>query len=259
MVRLPLGSIQANGWLKHQLELMADGQIGHLEEISDFLKTDSGWLGGKERGWEEAAYWFRGFYDLAELTGNKRLKKSANRWIEAIVESRDKDGFYGSSYNRLVKGKEGQTIVDVWPHMVMNDVLISHFEATGDKRILPMMTRFFAFCRDLPDEMFLPLMSWDYYENYGEHFGDWKPRIQIKRAGDFVPQLIWLCNCFLSSKIPGFRRVGFPEKTAGNSRVLPSAHFADLCAFFQFFASFILDVFNNSVKERDEPVVRCPE
>ena len=31
-------------------------------------------------------------------------------------------------------------------------------------------------------------------------------------------------SCFLSSKIPGYYRIEFPEKTAGNSRVLPSTH-----------------------------------
>lgn len=194
IVGLPLGSVQPQGWLKHQLELMADGQVGHLDEISHFLNPESGWLGGTEEGWEEAAYWFRGFYDLAQLTGNERLGKIAEYWIETIIASQKPDGYYGSSYNHLVKGKDGQTIVDIWPHMVMNDALISHFEAKGDKRIIPMMTKFFAFCRDLPEDMFLPQMSWDYYENYAEHFGTWKPRIQIKRAGEFVPQLIWLFN-----------------------------------------------------------------
>ena len=48
----------------------------------------------------------------------------------------------------------------MWPHMVMNDVLISHYEATGDERIVPMITKFFAFCRDLPEEKFLPQISW---------------------------------------------------------------------------------------------------
>ncbi len=194
MSRLPLGAVQAQGWLKHQLELMADGQVGHLEEISKFLTPESGWLGGTERGWEEAAYWFRGLYDLARLTGDKRLLMIADRWMEALIASQKEDGYYGSGYNRLVKGKNSQEIVDVWPHMVMNDVLISHFEATGDERILPLMLKFFAFCRDLPEEQFLPSISWDYYERYREHFGDWKPRIQMKRAGDFVPQLLWLYN-----------------------------------------------------------------
>jgi hypothetical protein len=55
---------------------------------------------------------------------------------------------------------------------------------------------------------------------------------------DFQDQLQISHICFLSSKIPGFRRVGFPEKTAGNSRVLPSAHFADLCCFLPAFLTY---------------------
>ncbi len=192
MARLPLGNIQAKGWLQNQLDMMADGQVGHLTEISSFLQPDSGWLGGEERGWEEAPYWFRGFYDLTVLTGDKRMQKIADQWIEALVASSAEDGYYGSDYNRLVEGAGGATIVDLWPHMVMNDALISHYEATGDERIIPMLTKFFAFCDSLSKEHFLPQVSWDYYENYKEHFGDWKPRIQFKRAGDFVPQIQWL-------------------------------------------------------------------
>jgi len=195
LIKLPIGAIKPSGWLGRQLELMRDGQVGHLPELSGFLKSNSGWLGGRERGWEEAAYWFRGFYDLARLTGEKRLLKIADRWIEAVIGSRDADGYYGSPYNKAVRSKKGDRVIaDVWPHMVMNDALISHYEATGDKRVIPMLGRFFAFCRDLPDEQFLPLGSWDHYETYKEHFGDWKPRIQLKRAGDLVPQILWLYN-----------------------------------------------------------------
>ena len=34
LVQLPLGNIQAKGWLKTQLERMNDGYTGHLYEIS---------------------------------------------------------------------------------------------------------------------------------------------------------------------------------------------------------------------------------
>lgn len=195
LIQLPLGSVQPNGWLKAQLKLMTDGYTGHLYEISQFLKSNSGWLGGDERGWEEAPYWLRGFYELSVLTQNERIDSVAHRWIEAVINSRDEDGYYGPKYNKLVISKNGKdSLADLWPNMVMNDALISHFEATKDKRILPMMIKYFRYCYNLPDELFLPRISWDYYENYGENFGDWKPRIQMKRAGDFVPQIYWLYN-----------------------------------------------------------------
>jgi len=195
LLQLPLGSILAKGWLKTQLDLMTEGYTGHLYKISSFLDENSGWLGGGERGWEEAPYWLRGFYDLSVLTDNKRIDSVAKVWIERVISSQDEDGYYGSAYNKMVVSETGtDSLVDLWPHMVMNDVLISHHEATGDNRVIPMLTEFFAFCNDLPEELFLPRMSWDYYENYLELFGDWKPRIQFKRAGDFLPQIFWVYN-----------------------------------------------------------------
>src|SRR5512140_2475573 len=44
LVKLPIGSITPKGWLRHQLELEADGMTGHLEEISKWCKfEDSAW------------------------------------------------------------------------------------------------------------------------------------------------------------------------------------------------------------------------
>ncbi len=87
LLQLPLGSIQATGWLQTQLELMTEGYTGHLYEISSFLDDNSGWLGGDEQGWEEAPYWLRGFYDLSVLSENERIDSVANLWIEAVIIS----------------------------------------------------------------------------------------------------------------------------------------------------------------------------
>lgn len=195
LIQLPVGSIKPRGWLKTQLDSMIEGYTGHLYEISSFLSESSGWLGGEERGWEEAPYWLRGFYDLSVLTANKRIDSVASKWITSIINSQDVDGYYGSKYNKLIFSQiKKDSIIDVWPHMVMNDALISHYEATADERIIPMLINFFSYCNQLPRNIFLPQISWDYYENYRENFGDWKPRIQMKRAGDFIPQIYWLYN-----------------------------------------------------------------
>jgi len=37
LIKLPIGSIQPEGWLRRQLELQAEGFSGHLTEISQFL------------------------------------------------------------------------------------------------------------------------------------------------------------------------------------------------------------------------------
>ena len=93
--KLPLGSIRPKGWLKHQLELMAKGMTGRLTELSSFLKAENGWFGGDKPGWEEQPYWFRGFHDLAVLTGNERLLDESKRWIEAIFRSQDDEATSG--------------------------------------------------------------------------------------------------------------------------------------------------------------------
>ena len=66
-LKLPLGAIQADGWLGRYLELQRDGLSGKLGELSMWLeKKDNAWLreGGKY-GWEELPYWLRGYVDLA--------------------------------------------------------------------------------------------------------------------------------------------------------------------------------------------------
>ncbi len=57
LVKLPVGSVQPEGWLRQQLNLMADGFSGHLTEISKWCKIEgSAWVnphGEGENGWEE--------------------------------------------------------------------------------------------------------------------------------------------------------------------------------------------------------------
>lgn len=186
LVKLPLGSIRPRGWLAHQLRLMADGMTGRLSEISSFLTPDNGWLGGSKDGWEEQPYWFRGFHDLAVLTGNPRLMTEAECWLEAMLTGQRSDGYFGAENQRLCRGGNGQALVDLWPHMVMIDALIHHHEHCRDPRVVPFLERFFAFCRDVPEEQFVQPLK--------DGFGDWRPTIQRDRAGDMIPHLHWLYN-----------------------------------------------------------------
>ncbi len=183
---LPVGAVKPRGWLRHQLELMADGMTGHLMELSDFLAEDNGWLTGEGEGWEEQAYWLRGFYNLGVLLDDERILSEAQRWIEAVIASQDADGYFGSKYHRAHEVPGGPDVPDLWPHMVMLDALISHYEHTGDERVPRLMSEFFAFCRDLDDEQFLPPLD------SGETH--WKLHVQHKRAGDMIPHIHRLYN-----------------------------------------------------------------
>ena len=205
MARLPLGVVRPRGWLQRQLELMRDGTVGHLDELSPFLTPDNGWLhpsrnyAGTEHerdraGWEEQPYWVRGLYPLAVLTGSQSLLKKARAYIESILSSGDGDGYFGPLQNKARVGKNGTSLPDLFPNMLAIDFLIQYHEETGDPRVVPLLTGFFAFCRDLPEERFLAVAPWVGYEQELERFGDARLDIQYRRAGDMLPHIYWLYN-----------------------------------------------------------------
>jgi hypothetical protein len=61
LLKLPIGAVKPEGWLRRQLELQADGFSGRLTEISKFLKKEgNAWLAADGKGdspWEEMPYW----------------------------------------------------------------------------------------------------------------------------------------------------------------------------------------------------------
>jgi hypothetical protein len=77
--------------------------------------------------------------------------------------------------------------------MIMLDALRSHYERTGDIRVIPLMLKFFRWCASLDEEHFLPKApKWtdpNYYPD-AKMYGFW----QTHRAGDMLPPLYWLYN-----------------------------------------------------------------
>src|SRR5437764_9596799 len=63
LMKLPIGTIRPEGWLRQQLQLEADGFTGHLTEVSKFCKFQgSAWTdprGEGALGWEEVPYWLK--------------------------------------------------------------------------------------------------------------------------------------------------------------------------------------------------------
>jgi hypothetical protein len=175
-VKLPIGSITPKGWLRHQLELEKDGMVGHLKEISPWLNFEkSAWASKDGRGasgWEELPYWLKGFGDLGYVLKDEEVTKEARQWIEAVLSSQREDGWFGP--RALLTGLDGKP--DLWPHMVMLNILQSYYEYTGDKRVIELMTRYMKWENQLPARAF------------GE--GYW-PKI---RAGDNIESAFWLYN-----------------------------------------------------------------
>ncbi|GAB3920476.1 hypothetical protein GCM10011575_44670 [Microlunatus endophyticus] len=144
---LPLGSITAQGWLRDQLRLQADGLTGQLEDIWPDVGPANAWRGGHGDDWERGPYYLDGLVPLAYALGDETLQAKARPWIEAILASQTGDGWFGPTTND-----------DWWPRMVALKVLTQHAEASGDERVIPFLQRYFRYQADhLPAR---PLRSW---------------------------------------------------------------------------------------------------
>src|SRR5512136_2222229 len=168
LVKLPLGAVEPRGWLMAQLQLMRDGFTGRLTELSRFLGDDSGWMTLQGKGWEEMPYWLKGYGDLGYLLKDAAMRKETERWLLQAFKSQARDGYFGPADNR--------TANDLWPNMVMLAALQSYYEATGDRRVLSLMSRYFQYEFHLTAEELLP--------------GSW----QKLRGGENLESVYWLYN-----------------------------------------------------------------
>jgi hypothetical protein len=163
-VKLPVGSIRAEGWLAEQMRRQIEGATGHLDELFADVGPNSAWLGGDGEDWERGPYYVRGCTALAYATGDARMLAKIKPWIEWTLASQTEAGNFGPESN-----------ADWWPRMVMLQALQIHYEATGDARVIPFMTRYFAYQRR--QLLKQPLESWAY-----------------KRGGDNTQSVVWLYN-----------------------------------------------------------------
>ena len=180
---LPLGAIEPQGWLKNQLERLASGMSGRLDELyPQVLGARNGWLGGDGDGWERGPYWIDGLLPLAYLLDDKQLLAKAERWVEWTLTHQRKDGYLGpipfeeppEPEAGIQRGKRR----DWWPKMVMLKVLQQHYMATGDQRVIDALTRYFRFqLRELPQT---PLSNWTFWGN--------------RRGADNLMVVYWLYN-----------------------------------------------------------------
>ena len=90
-------------------------------------------------------------------------------WIESVLASQQEDGYFGPINER--NGKR-----ELWAHMIMLWCLQSYYEFTEDHRVLDLMTNYFKWQLQVPDENFLK----DYWEN--------------SRGGDNLLSVLWLYN-----------------------------------------------------------------
>lgn len=217
-IKLPVGAVKPKGWIEKTLMLQKDGLNGHLGEISAWLdKSNNAWLGtGNDYGWEEVPYWLKGYGNMAYILNDKKMIDETKSWLEAVFKSEREDGYFGPYIEK--NGKP-----DLWGNMIMVWCLQSYYEYSGDKRVIDLMTNYFRWQLNLPDDMFLK----DYWEN--------------SRGGDNLLSVYWLYN-FTGDKF----LLDLAEKTHKNTAnwrqrsTLPNWHNVNIAQSFREPATYYM-------------------
>jgi hypothetical protein len=113
-------------------------------------------------------YWLKGYADLGYVLKDPGIISAAGRWLDLAFLSQQEDGFFGPPDNRKKN--------DLWPNMLMLSCVQSLYEATGDARVIPFLTRYFRFEQGLLEQDLLP-ESW-----------------QKLRGGENLESVYWLYN-----------------------------------------------------------------
>lgn len=177
---LPLGAIKPRGWLKEMLVRQKNGSTGQLDKLyTQVMGMRNGWLGGDGDQWERGPYWIDGLLPLAYILDDQELIAKVKPWVEWAISSQQPDGYFGPSNDYPAEtGLQRNNSRDWWPKIVMLKVLKQYYSATGDKRVLDLMTRYFRYqLRELP---FRPLDHWTFWARY--------------RGADNLMIVYWLYN-----------------------------------------------------------------
>ena len=192
LIKLPVGSIKPAGWLLEYLHRQRSGRTGNLSKISAWLqKENNAWLskGGRgEWGWEEVPYWLKGYANIGYILEDKEMIDEARIWIEGALNSQQPNGYFGPDFawksylaesertkERLAKETK---VRDYWGNMIMLYCLQSYYEYSGDERVISLMTNYFKYQLNVPDELFLSKSKY------------W----QRIRGGDNLHSVLWLYN-----------------------------------------------------------------
>ncbi|TKG93474.1 hypothetical protein EYV94_17155 [Puteibacter caeruleilacunae] len=173
-IKLPVGAVRPEGWVKTYLERQRDGLTGNLGNISAWLqKEDNAWLsksGEGKWGWEEVPYWLKGYANIGYLLDDKQMINEAMVWINGAINGQRENGNFGPKRIR----KDGRQ--DFWGNMIMLYCLQSYYEYSGDQRVIDLMTKYFKYQLDFPEDKFL---TWYW---------------QKVRGGDNLHSVFWLYN-----------------------------------------------------------------
>lgn len=179
-IELPLGAIKPQGWLKEMMVRQKEGATGKLDSLYPLVMSQrNGWLGGDGDQWERGPYWIDGLLPLAYILDDASLIAKAKPWVEWALSSQQLNGYFGPVKDYpYERGLQRDNSRDWWPKMVMLKVLKQYYSATGDQRVISLMTRYFRYqLQELPKT---PLDHWTFWARY--------------RGGDNLQVVYWLFN-----------------------------------------------------------------
>ena len=120
--------LKPEGWLKRQLEIQAESLSGNLHKIWPDIR-DSAWIGGNCEGWERVPYWLDGFIPLAYLLQNEEMISVAKKYIDAIIEKQQDDGWICPCKKQEIPK------YDTWAVQLICKVLKVYYDCSRDERI----------------------------------------------------------------------------------------------------------------------------
>ena len=161
---LPLGSIRAEGWLKDELNLQAQGITRDFAAVCPEAPDSGEWLPGEDGDLTRSIYYLEGVIALGWTLDDEALKSRAQRSVDWIIQSQREDGWFGPDGND-----------DYWPLLLALRALRLYFTAANDKRVLILMDRFFKY----------------QYKNIAIHpLKEWA----VARGGENMELALWLYN-----------------------------------------------------------------
>lgn len=149
----PQNCVKPTGWMKRQLEIQAKGLSGNLDKIWPDIR-DSAWIGGDREGWERVPYWLDGFIPLAYLLDDADLKERAHKYLDAIVERQQPDGWICPCE------EEKRVKYDIWSAFLIGKVFSTYCELTGDAKVEEALYRSMKCLYDLLESKTIALFQW---------------------------------------------------------------------------------------------------
>lgn len=161
---LPLGAIRPEGWLLDELRMQAEGVTRDFAAVCPEAAESGEWLRGADGDLTRSVYFLEGLIHLGWTLDDENLQARAARAVEWMLSSQREDGWFGPADND-----------DYWPLMLALRALRAYFTATGDKRVLVLMDRFFKY----------------EYRNLAQHpLREWA----VARGGENMELALWLYN-----------------------------------------------------------------